>query len=246
MLTKNRRGNRIWVGFIVITMFLLIVSEEPIALLLSAAAVAFAFAYIIGKSVQLPARHRRQRYDVTDAAHAARLHSTYRPDFDEYYGLQDIGLIIDEQDHTGLRMRRTRTISMNDRAVRPYIVINAPRDARHPEQVLVRFEMTDANGQRQFVYEMNYYMRPGENAILPDYRLPLAGNDRLGRAGQWELAAWINGGLLGIHSFNVQPSHAERSAKFTTEQRMQQRGIEDKPPVSLEELLAKQRHDVGV
>jgi hypothetical protein len=244
MFNKNHRGNLVWVGFVVFAMLLFLGNGAILPLVLSAAIIAFALMVLTGRRAQLPQRRRRAQFELTPAARSARLQGTYRPDYDDYYGLQDIGIIIDEQDRQGLRIRRARTISMDDHAARPYAVVTAPHDGRHPTQVLVRFEMTDANGNPQFIYEMDYYMRPGENAILPDYRLPLKKNTQLGRAGQWDLQVWVNGGLLGAHSFNMSPSHAARRAQFTGEMPKSTQIEDDDPiPVSLEELLARQHQN---
>jgi hypothetical protein len=247
MLDKNRRGNLVWVAFIAFAMLIFLGTGAIAPLLVSAAAVLLVIVAANGARLQLPQRQRRPQQDMTRAARAARLQGTYRPAFDDYYTLQDIGLVIDEQDRNGLRIRQARVISMDDRAVRPYVVVSAPRDGRHPAQVLVRFEMTDASGKSQFIYEMDYYMRPAENAILPDYRLPLKENQRLGRAGQWDLQVWVNGGLLGVHSFNMAPSHATRQAQFSPEGEVRGRlEAEDDPmPVSLEELLAQQHQSAS-
>lgn len=248
MLTKNRRGNLVWVAFIVFAMLLFVGNGALEALLFTVGIVMFMLAVASARQIKFPQPQRATTAkEMTAAARAARLHSSDRPDYDDYYALRDIGMIIDEQDQHGLSIRRARTLSMDDRAVRPYVVVSAPHDGRHPDQVLVRFEMTDANGASQFIYEMEYYMRPGENAILPDYRLPLKNNQRLGRAGQWDLQVWINGGLLGVHAFTMNPSHEIRRIQFTAEGEARGKLMldEDPIPVSLEELLAQQHQSAS-
>lgn len=175
-------------------------------------------------------------------ARTANSQARHRPDFDDYYHLQDVGLIVDQQESDGLKLRRARLISLDDKAVRPYAVVNAARYG-HPAQVLVRYEITDSTGQQQFVYEMDYWMRPGENAILPDYRLPLKGNDRLGRIGKWDLQVWINGGLIAVHTFSVSPSAEQRRRQFGLDGESQARlEMEYEPtPISLDELLKQQQ-----
>jgi hypothetical protein len=103
--------------------------------------------------------------------------------------------------------------------------------------------MTDATGYVQFVCEMEHYMRPGENLLLPNYRLPLRGNDRLGATGKWDLQAWINGGLVAVHTFSVSPSLEERRKQFGLDGEAQVRlELEQEPvPLSLEDLLAHQQ-----
>ncbi|NDJ85394.1 MAG: hypothetical protein GYB66_05875 [Chloroflexi bacterium] len=249
MFETNRRGNLVWGFLMVLAAILLLASGESSAIaplivigVIGLLAVIMTFASQTRDAIRnagsslLPAR-----VPTTTAARAARTQATHRPDFDDFYALQDVGLIVDEPRTDGLRLRRASGVSLDDEAVRPYLVVNAPRYG-HPAQVLVRFEITDSAGQSQFVYEMDYYMRPGENAILPDYRLPLKGNDRLIRTGKWDLQVWVNGGLLAIHTFNASPSLEERRRQFGIDGEARERLELDADPVplSLEELLQQQ------
>jgi hypothetical protein len=243
MLEKNRRGNLVWMGFMALAALLFLGSGELGALavlgILSMGILLFAAASRSQHPQQL-GHSRSQRFPATTAARSARLQASQHHDYDDHYGLQDVGLIVDEPRLDGLRLRRAKDIMLDDEAVRPYVVINAPQYG-HPAQVLVRFEICDAAGQSQFVYEMDYYMRAGENAILPDYRLPLRGNPRLTRTGKWDLQVWINGGLLAVHTFNAAPSLEERRRQFGLDGEAQMRlELEPDPtPVSLEELLGQ-------
>jgi len=193
------------------------------------------------KSINSLQRASRQE-SASPTARVANSQAGHRPDFDDFYHLQDVGLIVDQLGPDGLQLRRARQVSLDDKAVRPYAVINAPSYG-HPSQVLVRYEITDSSGQRQFIYEMDYWMRPGENAILPDYRLPLKGNDRLSRTGKWDLQVWINGGLVAVHTFSVSPSVEERRRQFGLDGESQARlELEYEPtPISLDELLRQQQ-----
>lgn len=186
-------------------------------------------------------KNYRHNFASSNSARNARLQASHRHDYDTYYGLQDIGLIIDEPRYDGLHLRRVKDVSFDDEAVRPYIVLNLPpQEQNNPS--LLRFEISDAAGQSQFIYEMDYYLRSGENAILPDYRLPLRGNQRLSRLGKWDLQVWVNGGLVGIHTFYANPSLEERRRQFGIDGEAQVRmELEADPmPLSLEELLTKQ------
>jgi hypothetical protein len=186
-----------------------------------------------------------KRFSTTEAARHAVEQSRHRPDYDAYtYTLRDIGMIVDESSREGLKLRQARFISLDDEAVRPYIIVAAPRRFQ-PQRVLVRYEINDATGKRQFVYEMEYWMRPGENLLLPDYRLPLKGNNRIERTGKWDLQVWINDGLVGIHTFSVSPSLEERRRQFSQDGEAQRavRLDNDPLPLSLDELLsAQQQH----
>lgn len=245
MFEKNRRGNLVWVLFMAMAALLFLASGQVGAL---AALVILSVAlFLMMANRQTPRRDTRQahsryqRFQASNAARNSRLQATHHPDFDEYYGLQDIGLIVDEPRIDGLHLRRVKDVSLDDETVRPYIVVHAPPPG-HPAHAVIRFEMSDAGGQSQFVYEMDYYLRPGENAILPDYRLPLHGNSRLTRIGKWDLQVWINGGLMAVHTFNVAPSLEERRRQFGIDGEAQVRlELEPEPvPLSLEELLMQQ------
>lgn len=246
MFETNRRGNLAWLLMMALAaiLFLEAGSTGTLAFMSVLALLFIIFLANQGRKFSIDETISRlggQRLTTTPSARSARLQASYRHDYDDYYGLQDVGMIVDEPRADGLRLHRARTVSMDEEAVRPYVVVNAPRYG-HPAQVLLRFEITDSGGQLIFVYEMEYYMRPGENAILPDYRLPLRGNNRLERTGKWDLQVWINGGLLAVHTFTVSPSIEERRRQLGVDGEAHER-IEaeyDPVPLTLEELLSQQ------
>ncbi len=246
MFESNRRGTLVWAAIMALAAFLFFSSGELGALMIVSAisAILLLLLFISQGPLQqlqdaLPAPQRVAAASPT--ARTARLQASHRPDYDEFYGLQDVGLIVDEPRTDGLHLRRARLVSLDDEAIRPYLVVHTPSYG-HPAQVIIRFEINDASGASQFVYEMDYYMRPGENAVLPDYRLPLKGNQRLDRTGKWDLQVWINGGLVAVHTFSVTPSVEERRRQFGIDGEAQQRlELDNEPvPMSLEELLARQ------
>ena len=244
MLESNRRGNLAWMLFMVVAALLFIGTgafDALFALGVMSAGLMFLWLTTRPQNVN-PLQHASRQVSASPTARTASGQARHRPDFDDYYHLQDVGLIVDQPGPDGLKLRRARLVSLDDEAVRPYAVINAPRYG-HPAQVLVRYEITDSSGQQQFIYEMDYWMRPGENAILPDYRLPLKGNDRLSRTGKWDLQVWINGGLVAAHTFSVSPSAAERRRQFGLDGEAQARlELEYEPaPMSLDELLKQQQ-----
>jgi hypothetical protein len=177
---------------------------------------------------QVMSRVRRPRItaQAKEATSLARRGASY---YNEDYLLQDVGMIIDEREHGGLRLHHTRSASLDEESIRPYLVLY---HQGYPHQIVVRFEMKDAAGHVQFVYEMEHMLRPGENLILPDYRLRLRGNDRLTRTGTWDLAISVDGIVMGMHHFTVAPSTTNRRLHNTP------RTYEDgELPLSLEELL---------
>ncbi len=246
MFEINRRGNLAWLLMMTLAavLFLQAGSTGTLAFISILALLFIIFIANQGRNLSVDDAISRlgiQRFPTTPSARNAKLQASHRHDFDDYYGLQDVGLIVDEPRSDGLRLHRARTVSMDQEAIRPYLVVNAPRHG-HPAQTLIRFEINDSAGQLQFVYEMEYYMRPGENAILPDYRLPLRNNERLERMGKWDLQVWVNGGLLAMHTFTVSPSIEERRRQLGVDGEASQR-IEaeyDPVPLSLEELLSQQ------
>jgi hypothetical protein len=164
----------------------------------------------------------------------------------EPYTLLDIGLIIDERRRDGLSLRHARFISLDDESVRPYLVLYYPNEV-FQDQVLIRFEISDAAGNPQFIYEMEHRLRAGENLIVPDYRLLLKGNDKLSNTGGWGLSISVDEKVIGVHHFNLLPPVAERLRQGVTDgevnpaARLMVEEDEDDLPVSLEELLGSQR-----
>jgi hypothetical protein len=254
MPKTNRRGNIAWVlSMLVAFLVLLAAGEWPIALVLSAAVIFMTMLAFAGdaartlqsrpKAARLVSRanpaSRQRRLEITQAARRASEYAELRSDRDTRgYRLQDVGTLVEVPRRDGLDLRQARLVSLDDNSLRPYLVVDAPAHA-HPRQTLVRFEIGDAAGQQQLVCEMEHYMRPGENLLLPAYRLPLKGNTRLTNIGKWDLQVWIDGGLVALHTFNMSPSMEDRRRQFGLDGEAQvQVAIEDDSlPISLEELL---------
>jgi hypothetical protein len=167
--------------------------------------------------------------------------------FDAGLTLLDVGLITAQSNRDGVVMRRTRSVSLDDDGVRPFITLHVqPENA---EQIaVIRFEIIDGNGGTQYVHEMRTFLRDGEMNILADHQLPLASNAAL-QSGDWDLRVFIDGKLLGAHVFTLAPSLNNRFERL--EQRDQQRSAaastyttpspqqdkQDENPLSLEDLL---------
>jgi hypothetical protein len=83
-------------------------------------------------------------------------------------------------------------------------------------------------------------LRPGENLIVPDYRLRLRGNEKLSRIGTWDLTVGVDGHTIGIHNFTMSPSISERLRVMDDGEAALPYDEEDLP-LSLEELLRQSR-----
>lgn len=126
----------------------------------------------------------------------------------------DIGLIAVQTSSEGMAMRRTRSVSKDDDGVRPYVTIHVdPLEA--DRNAVIRFEMNDHYGQPKYVHELKAYLRDGEMNLMAEHHLPLAGNDSVTGAGDWELRVFLDGQLVGLHSFTLAPSVRERMQRLS-------------------------------
>lgn len=249
MLESNRRGT-LFVYFLLAVMILTLIFSSAVVPPVGAALLVgyFAFVLFTARSLQLPRMPERQRpMQITGAAQRAKDRAPGGSSFlTNPYLLQDIGVIIDERRRDGVALRRARFISLDDESLRPYIVLHYPQ-SQYPQQVMVRFELTDSQGEARFIYEMDHWLRPGENLILPDYRLPLKGNNQLENTGNWDYTISIDGNILGVHQFNLLPSVSERVRKAGTDgevdavTRLQMEEQDEALPLSLEELLSSRQ-----
>ncbi|NWG16699.1 MAG: hypothetical protein HXY41_08695 [Chloroflexi bacterium] len=185
----------------------------------------------------------RMSPQAREAAERARRRSSFTP---AGLTLLDVGLISLHSSSEGMLMRRSRSVSLDDNGVRPYVTLHVQPEAAD-RNTLIRFEILDQNGQMQFVHEMKCYLRDGEMNILADHHLPLAGNQRLAGAGDCDLRAFVDGALIGALSFTMTPSLKERRRQFGLDadehfDRLHEVEADDEP-VSLEDLLrAKSRN----
>ncbi len=159
--------------------------------------------------------------------------------------LLDIGLITAQSNREGMVMRRTRSVSLDDDGVRPFITLHVQPEYADKTAV-IRFEIIDSNGAAQYVHEMRTYLRDGEMNILADHQLPLAENAL--QAGDWDLRVFIDGKLVGAHMFTLAPSLTNRYPRTaaqssahpaTTHPLDADAGdtAEEDAPLSLEDLL---------
>jgi hypothetical protein len=189
----------------------------------------------------------RMSSEAREAVERAHRRGSY---FDEGLTLLDVGLISSQSNRDGMVMRRTRSVSLDDDGVRPFITLHVQPETS--ERIArIRFEITDGNGAPQYVHEMRTYLRDGEMNILADHQLPLAENAAL-QSGDWDLRVSIDGKLIGAHMFTLAPSLSDRFRRFEQrdeEQRSADRiALHDKQeetPLSLEELLRSRSNRGG-
>ncbi len=156
---------------------------------------------------------------------------------DDSLTLLDVGLITSQATREGMNMQRTRSVSLDEDGVRPFISLYVqPNMAEH--LVRIRFELIDAGGQEQYVHEMRTNLHDGEMNILADHQMPLFENRQALQAGDWDLRVSIDGKLVGAHTFALTPSLNDRFGGVDQRSdRLTQRDKTDETPMSLEDLL---------
>jgi hypothetical protein len=155
--------------------------------------------------------------------------------------ITDVGLIALQTSADGsMVMRRGRSVSLDDRGVRPYVSLNIDAQAAD-RNAIVRYEILDQNGTVQYVHELKTFLRDGEMNILADTQLPLTGNDRLTGAGEWDLRVSVDGMTAALLSFTATPSIANRTRLYAQREEQAttrlQDEMDDSSPVSLQDLL---------
>lgn len=162
--------------------------------------------------------------------------------------LLDVGLITAHSNREGMVMRRTRSVSLDDDGVRPFITLHVQPEYAD-QTARFRFEIIDGSGAPQYVHEMRTYLRDGEMNILADHQLPLAESASL-QSGDWDLRVFIDGKLLGAHMFTLAPSLNDRFRRFEERDAerisLREKGEQDEEaPLSLEELLRSRSNRNG-
>jgi hypothetical protein len=209
---RLRKRNTAWLLILAALLGIVLLSGaatvEVAAALIALYAVALLASIIEIQPSQLIDRSRssltsmRMSSDAREAVERARRRgSLTNPDLT----LLDIGLITTHSGREGMVMRRTRSVSLDDDGVRPFITLHVqPESAdRH---ALIRYEIIDQNGDTQYVHEMRTFLRDGEMNILADHHLRLYDNERRLGAGDWDLRVMIDGALVAAYSFTMAPS----------------------------------------
>jgi len=196
----------------------------------------------------LPRRAGEQPAQPTEVAREASARARGYPGFDRQIRLLDIGLIVDEQRPDGMSLRRGRFISLDDDAIRPFGIVEVPAGLGDRLATL-RFEIRDEAGKAQYIFEDEQWLEAGQNVLLPGYRFPIRKQAGDLGAGAWSARVAVDGGLLGVHHFNVSPSLAMRRQQLGADgevlrERIWRSDTDDEAlPVSLEELLRQQSRE---
>ncbi|MCD4687643.1 MAG: hypothetical protein K8S97_17075 [Anaerolineae bacterium] len=194
---------------------------------------------------QLPNLRTHPQQEPTAIAQEAASRARRYRNFDAAIRLLDVGLIVDEQRPDGMALRRGRFISLDDEGIRPFAIVDVPAGLAG-RMGHVRFELRDATGQLQYVYEEEKWLQPGENVLLPDYRLPVRKKADELNDGGWSAHVLVDAGVLGVHHFNVSASLEARRRNIGSDgeilrERVWRNQEEDEAlPLSLEELLRQQ------
>lgn len=254
MFRHSYRGTLMWLFIVgmalVLTLLSGTVSTAVGAALLAAylAMVVFIARDVDVTTVLQDMRSRPEKKPTqSEVARDASARARSRPHFDRLIRLLDIGLIVDEQRPDGMALRPGRFISLDDDALRPYAIVDIPAELAE-RLVHVRFEIHNETGALQYVYEDEKWLRSGENVLLPDYRLPIRKNAADLAPGSWGLHVIVDGGLLGVHHFNVSPSLAMRRRDLDADGEIRERvwrseAGDESLPLSLEELLRQQSRE---
>lgn len=255
MFRQSNRGTLVWL-FIVgmalgLTMLAGEVSTEAGAVLLAAY---LGLVVLISRNVQLASLFAAlpalgaQTPESSEVAREAIARARSHPAYDSLIRLLDVGLIVDEQRPDGLSLRRGRFISLDDEGVRPFAIIHVP-EALGGRLGLIRFEIRDEKGHQHFVYEDEKWLQPGENPLLPDYRFPIRKKADGLEAGSWTAQVMVDGGVLGVHNFNVSPSLTARRQQMAADGEILRERVwrsdegDESLPLSLEELLRQQSRE---
>ncbi len=251
-MTTGRRGLYVWLAMLGFAIALVVlatgagtVSIEMAGILL-VTYLALLTATMVGprlRKLQLPKPPKRLTVHATPAAAAAARRAQSRPEYNTDETLMDIGLIVNEKRPDGKWNRRlAQSVSMDEPAIQPYVSVYVPPDLSHRLSI-IQFEVYDQAGKCQFSRQVEQWVRDGDNNVICDRQLPVRGNDDLGRAGVWDLRVTMDGALVALHSFNMNPAQQERR-QFTGEGETVPGRLTiaaDDAPLSLEELLREQR-----
>jgi hypothetical protein len=178
---------------------------------------------------------------MSPAARQATQRARGRANYSDDTTLTDIGMIINERRRDGQWNRHlAQIVSLDDDAIQPFAAVHADADQSN-RLALIQFDIFDQTGRQRFSRQCEQWVREGINLIVCDRQLPLQPiNDENGRSGVWDLRITIDGSVVGVHSFTVTPSTADRRRQFNDEGETDIGDIVDDGPVSLEDLLREQ------
>ncbi len=261
-MRKSRRATSIWLILIGIMLGIAIFSGALPAQIAVIGAALYGLMALYGLGAFNPAALRRTledrqraaearprpraRIPASSAAQTARQRAANLGSGPDVFTLTDIGLIVSEVAADGLHMRRG-DVTLDDQGVQPYAVIHAEPEWAD-QTVTVLFEILDQSGATLFRRTEEVYLREGQNNLLSSHRLPLGAKaPEAAGPGLWELRVSVAGQAIGLHTFAVGPSLAQRQRLISAlDQRRARLQEDDRPapaddsPVSLEDLLRGQ------
>jgi hypothetical protein len=258
-MIRYKRRNTIWLAALAVLMSVLILSNSVSAevqafffglfvLAMAATFIDFSAGDQLVQTIQQrsPLNRTRMSADAREAAQRASSRPGYHT---SGVKMIDVGLIASQSGRDGMVMRRTRSVSKDDDAVRPFVTLHVPT-AEADRNVNLRFEIFDQNGRELYVHETQTFLRDGELNVLADHHLPLMRNDQVAGVGDWDLRVYMDNFLVGVHNFALTASNEERRRRLGGhssgeyyEMGETRREVEPEPEersLSLEELLRDQ------
>ena len=255
MFRNSYRGTLIWMLIVGVALVLtMLAGEVPAAFAAALLAAYMGLAFLVVRNVQLGSvtvpwsgRGKREK-EPTEVAREATARARSSPNYDALIRLLDVGLIVDEQRPDGMSLRRGRFISLDDDGIRPFAIVSVP-EALSARLGHIRFEIRDEAGRLHYAFEEEEWFQAGENILLPDYRFAIRKKAAELEPGAWTAHVLVDGGVLGIHHFNVSPSLVARRLQMGTDgeimrERVWRTEVDDESlPLSLEELLRQQSRE---
>jgi hypothetical protein len=251
MFRHSNRGTEAWLLIVGVALSLVLMTGEVSTEMGAALLAAYlGLAFIVTRNVPLAALSSRfasqivREKEPTEVAREAAARARALDNYDALLRLMDVGLIVEELRPDGMSLRRGRFISLDDESVRPFAMIYVPTGLSD-RLSRIRFEIRDSQNNLRYAFEEEKWLIEGENILLPDYRFPVRKKAADLEAGGWTAQVVVDGGILGIHHFNLSPSlsHLRRQASADGEirERVWRNETDDTSlPLSLEELLRQQ------
>jgi hypothetical protein len=251
MFRNSNRATLVWLFIVGMALGLTMLAEEvPTEVGAALLAAYLGLVLMITRNVSLAAisglwtSRIIHEKEPTEVAREASARARSYPNFETLVRLMDVGLIVEEQRPDGMSLRRGRFVSLDDDSVRPFAIVNIPA-ALSQRLSHIRFEIRDGEGKLRYAFEEEKWLQEGENILLPDYRFPIRKKASELESGGWAAHLMVDGGVLGVHNFNLSPSLAARRRQLSADGEMRERvwrtnEDDESLPLSLEELLRQQ------
>lgn len=182
----------------------------------------------------------RNSPDAREAVERAKARGSYLPKDLE---VLDVGLIALRDSYDGMLMQRTRSLSLDDDGVRPYVSLQIP-PLEADRYADITFEIIDGNGKVVYKHEQRMYLRDGKLDVLAEMQMPLSDSTLNIAHGNGDLRVLVDGTLAAMLGFTITPSTRDRFAGRRSDDardRLRDRSPkppqEDDVPISLEDLL---------